>query len=210
MSVSLKNIDEPFATDQLLAKARSGDRAAVGQLLEPYRNYLGLLARLQIAGRLQGKVDSADLVQDTFLEAHRHMGTFRGTTEAELVAWLQTILTGLLANMIRRYLGTQRRDARLEFDLAIHLTDSSRSLDRALLAPNSTPSQGAMRREHAVVLVNALEKLPTDYREVLILHHLEGLRFPEVAQRMNRSVDSIKNLWARGLSRLRRSMKELE
>ena len=71
--------------EQLLESARGGDRVALGQLLELYRRYLTLLARLQIGRRLQGKVDAADLVQDTFLEAHRHFARFRGTVEAELI-----------------------------------------------------------------------------------------------------------------------------
>ena len=78
------------------------------------RNYLTLLARVEVGRRLQGKVDPADLVQETFLEAHRHFAAFRGTTEPELVAWLRQILAGVLANMVRHYFGTQARDVRLE------------------------------------------------------------------------------------------------
>lgn len=190
----------------LIAQARGGDRVALGRLLELYRGYLSLLARLQIGRRLQGKVDAADLVQDTFLEAHRHFAQFRGTGEAELVCWLRQILAGLLANLVRRYCGTQRRDLRLERELAEELDQSSRTLDRSLAAPHSTPSQRAMRREQAVLLANALEQLSDDYREVIILRHLEGLSFAEVSQRMGRSVDSVKNLWARALAQLRRSL----
>jgi RNA polymerase sigma-70 factor (ECF subfamily) len=196
--------DSGTAPDLLLRRARAGDRAALGQLLELYRGYLALLARLQIGRRLQGKVDAADLVQDTFLEAHRHFAQFRGTAEAELVEWLRQILAGLLANMLRRYLGTQCRDVRLERELADQMAQSSRVLDRSLVAPSSTPSERAARREQAVLLADALGRLPEDYREVLILHHLEELNFPEVARRMGRSVDSVKNLWARALAQLRR------
>jgi RNA polymerase sigma-70 factor (ECF subfamily) len=68
--------------EQLLREARAGDGATLGQLLELYRQYLGLLARVQIGQRLQGKVDASDLVQETFLEAHRHFARFRGASEA--------------------------------------------------------------------------------------------------------------------------------
>jgi RNA polymerase sigma-70 factor, ECF subfamily len=191
--------------EELLGLARAGSGPALGQLLELYRNYLALLARLQIGRRLQGKVDAADLVQDTFVEAHRHFREFRGVTEGEIVAWLRQILAGLLGNLVRRYLGTQRRDVRLERELAHELDRSSRALDQNLAAPQSTPSQWAARREQAVLLVDALARLPDDYREVIILHHLEGQTFPEVARRMGRTVDSVKNVWARALAQLRRS-----
>jgi RNA polymerase sigma-70 factor (ECF subfamily) len=48
--------------------------------------------------------------------------------------------------------------------------------------------------------------LPADYREVIILRHLEELTFPEVAARMGRSLDSVEKLWARALPRLRRAL----
>lgn len=181
--------DARIEPEELLARARAGDGDALGRLLEMYRNYLGLLARVQIGRRLQKKVDAEDLIQDTFLDAHRHFGRFRGTSEAELVSWLRQILAGNLANLLRRYYGTQRRDIRLEQELADDLDQSSRALNPALVAPHSSPSQRASRREQAVLLADVLKGLPDAYREVIILSHLEGLKFPDVAQRMGRTVD---------------------
>jgi RNA polymerase sigma-70 factor (ECF subfamily) len=189
--------------EPLLSAARSGRRDALGQLLERYRRFLGLLARLEIDRRLQGKLDPSDVVQETFLEAHRDFAQFRGTTEPELLGWLRQILVTNLANQARRYLGTQGRDVRLERDLGVAVDESSRLLDRSLIAPSSSPSQQAARREQAVLLADALERLPADYREVIILRHLEGLHFPEVAQRLGRSEGAVKKLWARALARLR-------
>jgi RNA polymerase sigma-70 factor (ECF subfamily) len=192
--------------EQLLRLARGGSNAALGRLLDLYGSYLALLARLQIGKRLQGKVDPSDLVQETFLEAHRDFGQFRGHSEAEFVNWLRQILATNLANLVRHYYGTRRRDVRLERELAIDLDQSSRVLDRGLVAAQSTPSQQTARREQAVLLADALARLPHDYREVIILRHLEGLTFPEVARRLDRTLDSVEKLWARGLARLRRSL----
>src|SRR5262245_43271461 len=97
--------------EQLLKLAQAGDRSALGRLLESYRNYLALLARGQIGQRLQGKVDASDLVQETFLEAHRDFGAFRGRNEREFVSWLRRILACNLANVVERYTA-QRRDVR--------------------------------------------------------------------------------------------------
>ena len=190
----------------LLHEARGGSEAALGRLLESYATYLTLLARVQIGRRLQGKVDPADVVQETFLEAHRQIANFRGTTEAEMVAWLRRILAGQLALTLRRYLGTKGRDVNLERDLGAQLDHSSQVLDRGLVASHSTPSQHVSRREQAVLLANALDRLPADYREVIILRHLENLPFADVAQRMSRSEDSVQKLWVRALANLRRSM----
>src|SRR5262249_41034886 len=95
--------------DELLQRARAGDRSALGQLLQRYRNYLALLARYQIDRRLQGKVDASDLIQETFLEAHRDFAQFRGRTESELGNWLRRILANNLANEVARYCGSRRR-----------------------------------------------------------------------------------------------------
>jgi RNA polymerase sigma factor (sigma-70 family) len=61
-----------------------------------------------------------------------------------------------------------------------------------------------------VLLAAALERLPESYREVLILHHLEGLSMPEVSRRMGRTLDSVKHLWTRALARVRRSLGDLQ
>jgi RNA polymerase sigma-70 factor (ECF subfamily) len=131
--------DDPHP-EQLLILARAGSGPALGQLFELYRSYLTLLARMQISRRLQGKVDAADLVQETFLKAHRHFPQFRGVTENELVCWLRQILAATLANLVRHSYAAQRRDVRLERDLAADLDQSSRVLDRGLLAKQSSPS----------------------------------------------------------------------
>lgn len=188
---------------ELLEAARTGDGEALGRLLELYRNYLRLLARLHVNRRLRGKADPSDLVQDTFAAAHENFPQFRGTTEGELVAWLRQILASKLTNLARRYLGTRRRDVRLERRLADDLGQSSAALDAALPAARSSPSDRLVRRERAVLLADAIKSLPADYQEVIILRHLEGLSLPEASDRMGRSLDSVRKLWVRGIAKLR-------
>lgn len=187
----------------LMAAARR-DAEALGALLDPYRPYLALLARVQIGRRLRGKADPADLVQDTFLEAHRHFARFEGGTERTLLAWLRRILAGQLAQLVRRYCGTQTRDVNLEQSLEQELDHSSAQLDRGLVARTDSPSGVAVRREQAVWLAAALDRLPADYREVILLRQFEDLGFGEVADRMGRTVDAVQKLWVRGLDHLRR------
>jgi RNA polymerase sigma-70 factor (ECF subfamily) len=196
-------VDAKADPEQLLRNIRAGDTATLGRLLELYRRYLALLAREQIGQRLQGKADASDLVQETFLEAHRHIGRFQGSSEGQFVHWLRQILAAKLADLLRRYLGTQGRDVRLEREIEDALDQSSTLLNRGLVAQQASPSQQAVRREQAVLLADALGELPDDYREVLTLRHLEGLTFPEVARQMGRSQDSVEKLWMRALARLR-------
>jgi RNA polymerase sigma-70 factor (ECF subfamily) len=188
--------------DQLLLRARGGDEQALGDLLILYRNYLKLLARVQIDRRLRTKLDESDVVQDVLLRAHRTFGQFRGQTEAEVLSWLRQILASSLVDVFRHYRGTQRRRLDLERDFQQELDESSRTLDSHLL-DQSTPSESLIRRERGVLLANALARLPAGYREAVVLRHLEELTFPEIAVKMGRTVDSVKKLWIRGLARLR-------
>jgi len=184
---------------RLLGAARQGDTDALGQLLDAHRSYLRLLARLEVGRRLQAKVDASDLVQETFLQAHRAFPDFRGTSEAEMLQWLRSILASRLSKTVRRYYGAQCRDLELEQDLG----RSSQALQGMLAISETSPSQRVVRQEQAVLLANAVERLPDDYREVIVLRNLRRLRFQEVAREMGRSVDSVHKLWARALTKLR-------
>jgi len=190
----------------LLENALRGDERSLGRLLEFHRPYLMLLARLEVGRHLRGKVDPADVVQEAFLEASRSFPRFRGVSEPEFAAWLRQILASSLSHLMRRYFGTEARDLRLERSLGQHLDQSSRSIDRGLVAMQSSPSQRASRREQALLLADALEQLPDDYREVIVLRHLEGLTFPLVAERMDRSLASVEKLWARAVVRLKAAL----
>ena len=102
--------------ERLLGQARRGEDQALGELLEFYRPYLSLLARLKSDRQLQAKLDHSDLVQDTCLAAHRDFAQFLGTTEPEFTAWLREIMAHTAANLIRDH-RRQRRDVRIERQL---------------------------------------------------------------------------------------------
>lgn len=104
---------------------------------------------------------------------------------------------------MRHYLGTQGRDIRREQQLEVDLDHTLKLLYRGLFAVGNSPSQSVVRRERGVLLTEALAALPEDYREVVVLRHLENLSMNDVAARMNRSVESVKKLCARALAKLR-------
>jgi RNA polymerase sigma-70 factor, ECF subfamily len=194
--------------EKLLGLAREGDGRALGTLLESYRNYLWILAHIELSPELQSKANPSDLVQETFMAAQRNITSFRGQTEVELLSWLRRMLASKLVNLYRRYCQAQRRDVRLEQQLAEKLDQTSNIFERGLVAPQSSPSEQVIQRERAVALADALRQLPSHYRNVILLHQVEGLSFAEVAKRTGRSLDSVKKLWIRGLVCLRDHLRE--
>lgn len=199
---------DELSVRQLLDRARSGDAEALGVLLESYRNYVRLLASQQVYRRMQSKLAASDLVQETFLHAKQGFDGFRGETEAELLAWLRRILANRLSSWMRR-LVTHRRNVNLEQHLQAELDQSSEALGQQLVADDASPSEHFQRREQAVLLAEALERLKPEYRDVISLRHLHGEPFSEVANKMGRSVHSVKNLWARAVSQLRDELQDL-
>jgi RNA polymerase sigma-70 factor (ECF subfamily) len=193
----------PTTVDRVIALAKEGDSHALGSLLEGYRAYLKMIACVQVGRKLRSKVDADDLLQEAFLRAHQAIRRFRGTSEEEFLSWLRAILAHALADQVRRYHGTERRDPDLERALELELERSSEGFVRMLAAPASSPSQRMIRHERAVRLAEVLERLPPAAREVLLLRHFQELSFPEIARRMGRTLDGVKNLWLRALARLR-------
>lgn len=199
----------PSFSESLLLAARGGDAAAAGSLLERYRGYLRLIADAQIEKALANRADASDLVQETFLDAHRDMAGFRGKTEPELLAWLRKILNRNVVDQIRHH-GAQRRDWRREGSLETMLERSSAAIHDALGRGVDTPGVQAVRQERAVTFAEALQKLKPEYREVIVLRNLLGLTHPQVAERLGRSEGAVRMLWTRALESLRHALKSLE
>src|SRR2546430_8231397 len=112
------------------------DAEGTEAVLERYRHYLGLLARLQTARRLQGKVDLSGVVQQTLLEAHRLLPRFQAKNPGDLAAWLRRILANNLADEIRK-LRSGKRDIGRERSLEAAIEESSAKLEAWLAADES-------------------------------------------------------------------------
>jgi len=174
--------------------------------LEQYRDYLRLLARLQLDPRLRGALDPSDVVQQTLLKAHENLDGFRGKTDAELQAWLRAILAQQFA-LIARKRGRQKVRTH---SLEAALEQSSARLESLVASEQFSPSQEAMRTERLVELAMALGGLPEDQRTALELRYLRGLSVAAVGEHMGRTTVSVTGLLYRGTRALRQRMNEPE
>lgn len=195
---------------ELLTRAREGEADALGALLALYRDYLRLLARVHVDRRLQAKVDPSDLVQETCLQIHRDFPAFRGVSEVEFLQWVRQIMATRGGKMVRRWYGTRQRDVRLERRLEADLEEVTLAIGCTIGDDEASPASRAEQEERAVAVAAALDELPDNYREVIILYQVEGATLREVAARMGRSEDSVQKLWARAVVRLRKALKRHE
>lgn len=193
---------------RLIDSARRGMPSALNDLLPIYRNYLRLLAQTWIDKAIQAKADPSDMVQETLLNAQAKFAQFRGTTEAELIAWLRQILARNIAMVMRRY-RAGRRQATREKSLDAMLHSSSAALNSFIAAEASSPSHSLQHRETAVLVADALAELSDDHRDVIVLRTMEDLGWDEVAEKMGRSPDAVRVLWARALKQLRARLKRM-
>lgn len=168
--------------------------------LDRYRDYLGMLGRLQLDEQLAGKVDISGVVQVTLLEAGE--AGWNQLDEDARVPWLRRIFANNLLDQIRRF-RTQSRDAERERSIERAMDDSVSRLNGWLASQQSTPSQKAARAEEELRVARALACLPAAQRQAVELHHLREIPLAQIGVRMNRSKGAVAALIFRGTTRLR-------
>jgi RNA polymerase sigma-70 factor (ECF subfamily) len=177
--------------------------------LERYRALLRLLAlRLHTDRQLQRRFDASDVVHDALLHAQQKLGDFRGRSEGEFVKWLQQILHRTFIDNVREQMA-DKRTPELEVELREALANSSARLDRLLPpADDLAPPEQLELQEELLRLAEAIERLPADQREVVVLRRLEGLSVLEIAGQLGKTRKAVAGLLARGQAEVGRSMRK--
>lgn len=175
---------------------------------ESFRAYLHLLGRLQIDARLQAKIDLSGVVQQTLLEAAKARPPVVHNA-GQQAAWLRQILGRNLADEIRK-LSTGKRDIAREVSLEAAVEESSSRLEAWLAADQSSPSEQAQRHEQALLLAQALDRLPEAQRDALVLQHWHGWTLTRIAEHLGRTPAAVAGLLKRGVQQLRKELRPEE
>lgn len=184
--------------DKLLAEAQRGSAEALGKVLEKCRHYLLHIANSEMDSQLRPKAGDSDLVQETFLEAHKLFQRFQGTSSADLLGWLRAILRNKAATISRSYQATDKRQVARE--LPLNALGEQRVEP---VAPLPTPSSVLLRQEQTEAVLRALDRVPEHYRQVILWRQWERLSFEEIGRRLDKNVDAARMVWWRAIERLR-------
>jgi RNA polymerase sigma-70 factor (ECF subfamily) len=181
--------------------ARRGDRESLGELFAQCRGYLLAIAHAELDETLRGKLAVSDVVQETLLRVQQNFAGFRGTAEAELLAWLRQVLANYLKDVRRSFRRTGKRN--IEREKHGRYGPNKSAFGLADVAVDSvTPGRTVADLEETERLRAALAGLPDEYRTVLALRTWERLSFEEVGKRMGRSADAARMLWTRAVKKL--------
>jgi RNA polymerase sigma-70 factor (ECF subfamily) len=176
-----------------LEAARAGSSEAVGKLFEACRQYLILIANQEVDAPLAVKISPSDLVQETFLKAHREFPQFGGHSEAALHHWLRRILLNAMGDATRRFQADKR-------DLAREVP--SAGAGKQAPAAGASPSSVVSAREQDDLLQDAIARLPAERQQVILWRNYDRLPFEEIGRRLGRSAEAARKLWARALEEL--------
>lgn len=190
---------------ELLDRAGRGDRAALDELFSRYRERLMRMVALRLDRRLHGRLDASDVIQEAYLDIMQKLDEYLRDPQLPLYLWLRHI-TGLkLAEVHRRHLGTEKRNA--AYEVSLHRGPlpeaSTASLALQLVGRLTSPSDAAMKAELRIKVQEALNSLDSVDREILAMRHFEQLTTSETAQVLGLSKSGAGSRYLRAIKRLK-------
>jgi RNA polymerase sigma-70 factor (ECF subfamily) len=159
---------------------------------------------LRYLTRLTGKYEAEDLSQDVFIKVERGLKNFRG--ESKLSTWIYRIATNTAVDRMRN--PSFKYIASGGFTSEPIQKDDSDTEDKDLFTGEKVEStdQQFVRKEMNSCIRNFIENLPENYKTVVILSELEGLKNKEIAGILNLSLDTVKIRLHRARAQLRKKL----
>ena len=179
----------------LVRAARDGCDDALTEIIARLQGYLLLIANGQMRENLQAKFGASDIVQNSLLDAHKGIDGFKGSTEAEMRAWLKQIVMHNLADEDRRYTTAQSRNVNRERSLEVITTP--------LKTSGSGITKAIQSESDKQRLAKAVNRLSARQQRVVEGRHRFGFTYQEIAEQLDISEVAARKIWSRALERLR-------
>jgi RNA polymerase sigma-70 factor (ECF subfamily) len=169
---------------ELVERCKNGDRGAFRTIFQRYQRRAFTLA----LGVVHNPDDALDVVQEAFLRAHKHIGSFEGT--ATFYTWLYRIVMNVSIDHLRK----QNRAQTVDYDDAVAHLEGDAPADLQQLVPQlleGNPAKELARREIREKIDDALGRLSPNHRAVLVMREIDGLSYEEMAKVMKCSKGTI-------------------
>lgn len=166
--------DEDRAADtEMLRLVLAGDTTAYRGLVEKYQGRVYSM----VYGMLRNREDARDITQDAFVKAYNHLNNFR--LESSFYTWLYKIAMNLAIDLVRK----KKRRNNTSFEEEIGTRGEDGGLSELHHADG--PSKALERKQLHARILDALDHLPEDQRQAILLRELEGLSYKEIADVMD-------------------------
>ena len=186
--------DSGFDESVDLARARGGDGAAFGRLVEHYERKIYRLAK-RIT---QNDEDAEDVLQETFLKAYEHLEGFKG--DSKFYTWIVRIAVNEALMKLRKRKG----DRFVSLDEPIETGEEE--VKREVAVWEGNPEQQYSQEELQHILDEAVETLKPDFRTVFMLRDIEEMSTEETAEALGISVPAVKSRLLRARLALREKL----
>ena len=194
---------EDDVTEGLVGAAKRREPGAIDQLIEAHLDSLRAFVRLKGDPRLRVRESSSDVVQSICREVLEDLHGFEYRGAGSFRAWLFTAALNKIRQKAEFHRAQARDPAREEHAaLADDSSTVGAELYAGLCSLEPSPSQHAIAHEQAERIERAMDQLPEDHREVLLLARIVGLPYAEIAARMERSENAVRTLLSRASVRL--------
>ncbi len=175
----------------LIRRAHAGEREAYDQLFALAADRVLLFIRMRLGEGLRARVDSMDVLQEAYLEAHRALPEFEPRDDGAFARWLCKIAENRIRGLADHF-GAKKRQGKVEVTAV---------LERAK-ATGTGPMTAVARRENRELLAAAMERLEGKEREALMLRYFQDRTVEDVASLMGRSPTAVRRLLGRAAIRL--------
>jgi len=175
---------------ELLAAAREGERWALEQLLERFGPAVRATLKGKISSRWQSLLSEDDVMQETYADAALSIASYVDTANGSFLGWLSQIAHHNLLDAVRG-LESQRRGGQLHRTVSHNPRESSDALLNLIDSGRSSIRHRAMKNEAVEQMLEAIEQLPTAYREIVCRFDLEGQSARQIASELQCSEGAV-------------------
>ncbi|MEM9410764.1 MAG: sigma-70 family RNA polymerase sigma factor [Planctomycetota bacterium] len=193
---------------EIIQRLNCGDQSALTELYDRYRSRLKRLVELRLSPGVKQRIDASDVLQESFIDLAKKLPDFK-TKDMSPYVWLRLVVTERVLDLHRKHLYAEKRDVRREVGLRAKPAHdaTSFSLAHALLGDDTSVSEKVAREERQKVLMQKLEELEENDKEIILMRTFEHLSNDESAEILGLTKYAASKRYIRALKKALRDLR---